>query len=96
MDDWQHYLRSPDNNPISTDTMIGPPHQIQWMATREAVFIAGPPDGFSALGEGEAALELKDVESALGAWRGKESGIVYAADARSGTGLRLPRLMGWQ
>ncbi len=32
MDDWQHFLRSPDNNPVSTDTLVGPPDQIQWMA----------------------------------------------------------------
>ncbi len=32
MDEWQHYLRSPDNNPVSTDKLIGQPDQIQWMA----------------------------------------------------------------
>ncbi len=57
------------------------------VATPDAVFIAGPPDGFSALGEGEEALELKNVESALGAWRGEDGGILYAADAVSGKEL---------
>ena len=35
------------------------------VATDDAVFIAGPPDEFSPIGEGEAALGLEDVEKPL-------------------------------
>ena len=54
------------------------------VATPDAVFIAGPPDGFTALGDGEAALELKDVELALAGWNGENGGILYAAAAADG------------
>ncbi|MCP4856156.1 MAG: PQQ-binding-like beta-propeller repeat protein [Fuerstiella sp.] len=54
------------------------------VATSDTVFIAGPPDGFTAIGDGEAALELKDVESALASWNGESGGILYAAAAADG------------
>ncbi len=53
-------------------------------ATKDAIFIAGPPDQFSALGDGEAALELKDVKSALAAWQGEQGGILFAAAVEDG------------
>ena len=70
-------LRSPTPSVLATSLV----------ATEDAIFIAGPPDRFSPIGEGEAALELKDVEKALGAWRGEEGGILYAASAREGKEL---------
>lgn len=60
------------------------------VATPDVVFIAGPPDKFSPVGEGEEALKLTDVEAALGAWRGDEGGILYAAGA--GDGKELARI----
>lgn len=62
------------------------------VATKEAVFAAGPPDKFSPVGDGEAALQLKDVEEALGAWRGEDGGILYAAAAGDGAELARVRL----
>jgi outer membrane protein assembly factor BamB len=32
LDDWTHYLHSPDNNAVSQDTVVGPPKRIQWTA----------------------------------------------------------------
>ena len=57
------------------------------VATEDAIFIAGPPDEFSPVGDGEAALKLEDIESALGAWRGDKGGILYAAAAGDGKKL---------
>ncbi len=56
-------------------------------ATRDAIFIAGPPDKFSPIGEGENALKLDDITTALDAWRGKEGGILYAASTSDGKEL---------
>jgi outer membrane protein assembly factor BamB len=56
-------------------------------ATSDTVFIAGPPDRFSAIGDGAAALELKDVELALASWNGERGGILYAAAAADGQEL---------
>ena len=57
------------------------------VATPDAVFIAGPPDGFTALGDGESALELKDVKAAYAGWKGEDGGIVYAAATTDGKQL---------
>ncbi len=32
MDQWTHYLHSPDNNAVAHDTVIGPPRHLQWHA----------------------------------------------------------------
>ena len=61
-------------------------------ATEDAVFIAGPPDKFSPIGEGEAALQLKDIETALAAWRGEEGGIVYAVSTKDGKEVSTAKL----
>jgi len=62
------------------------------VATGDAVFIAGPPDKFSAIGDGDAALELKDVKSALAAWQGKDGGLLYVAAASDGKELATLKL----
>ncbi|MEM7144783.1 MAG: PQQ-binding-like beta-propeller repeat protein [Verrucomicrobiota bacterium] len=52
----------------------------------DTVFIAGPPDYFTAVAnEGEEALNLEDAKKALDAWTGKSGGILYAASATDGT-----------
>ncbi len=33
MDDWTHYLHGPSNNPVSQDTAIGPPENLQWVGS---------------------------------------------------------------
>jgi len=63
------------------------------VATPDTVFIAGPPDEFSPVGDGEAALKLKDAETAMAAWRGKKGGILYAAaisDGEKTAQIKLP------
>lgn len=57
------------------------------VATEDTIFVAGPPDEFSAIGDGEAALQLEDVEAALRSWRGERGGILYAANAKDGAKL---------
>ncbi|MFT5466440.1 MAG: outer membrane protein assembly factor BamB, partial [Verrucomicrobiales bacterium] len=57
------------------------------VATEKTIFIAGPPDEFSPVGDGDAALELKEVEKALSSWRGESGGILYAAAADDGAEL---------
>jgi len=32
-DDWTHYLHAADNNPVSRDTVVGPPRRVQWVAS---------------------------------------------------------------
>jgi outer membrane protein assembly factor BamB len=32
IDEWTHYLHSPDNNAVAHDTVIGPPRHLQWHA----------------------------------------------------------------
>jgi outer membrane protein assembly factor BamB len=32
IDEWTHYLRSPDNNAVAQDTRVGPPKRVQWIA----------------------------------------------------------------
>lgn len=32
MDEWTHYLHSPDNNAVAHDTLVGPPRHLQWLA----------------------------------------------------------------
>ena len=63
------------------------------VATPDTVFIAGPPDEFSPVGDGEEALKLKDAETAMAAWRGKKGGILYAAaisDGKKAAQIELP------
>jgi outer membrane protein assembly factor BamB len=31
IDEWTHYLHSPDNNAVARDTKVGPPKQMQWV-----------------------------------------------------------------
>jgi outer membrane protein assembly factor BamB len=53
--------------------------------TDDTVFIAGPPDYFTAVAEtGEEALTLKDAKKALDAWTGQSGGILYAASTADG------------
>lgn len=33
MDDWTHYLCGADGNPVADDDRVGPPQQLQWMAS---------------------------------------------------------------
>ncbi|MCX5759547.1 MAG: class I SAM-dependent methyltransferase, partial [Candidatus Hydrogenedentes bacterium] len=40
VDDWSHWEHGPDNNPVSTDTVIKAPYMTQWMA--EPYYIAMP------------------------------------------------------
>ena len=62
--------------------------------TKNAVFIAGPPDVFKAAGKtGQQALVLKDAEKALAAWQGAGGGVLYSArrsDGKKLSQLRLP------
>ncbi len=32
LDEWTHYLHGPDNNPVSTDQVVGPLEHFQWIA----------------------------------------------------------------
>ncbi|MFH0938694.1 MAG: PQQ-binding-like beta-propeller repeat protein [Planctomycetota bacterium] len=32
MDEWNHWRNKADNNPVSKDTLIGPPRQLRWLA----------------------------------------------------------------
>jgi outer membrane protein assembly factor BamB len=32
MDEWTHFLHSPNNNAVARDTLVGPPAHLQWMA----------------------------------------------------------------
>ena len=62
--------------------------------TRDAVFLAGPPDVFKAAGKtGQQALVLKDAEKALAAWQGAGGGVLYSArrsDGKKLSQLKLP------
>ena len=31
LDEWTHFLHGPDNNAVSQDTVVGPPHRMQWV-----------------------------------------------------------------
>jgi len=31
IDEWTHFLHGPDNNAVSQDTVVGPPHRMQWV-----------------------------------------------------------------
>jgi len=31
IDSWSHYLHGPDNNAVAQDTVVGPPHRMQWV-----------------------------------------------------------------
>lgn len=33
MDQWTHYLHGSDGNPVSSDTMVGPPERLQWIGS---------------------------------------------------------------
>ncbi len=33
IDEWSHYLHGPDNNAVSSDTIVAPPARIQWLAS---------------------------------------------------------------
>ncbi|MBL9115973.1 MAG: PQQ-binding-like beta-propeller repeat protein [Verrucomicrobiaceae bacterium] len=33
MDDWTHYLHSPDGNPVAKDNYVGPPEALQWVGS---------------------------------------------------------------
>jgi outer membrane protein assembly factor BamB len=33
IDDWTHFLKNPDNNSVSQDTVVGPPKYLQWRAS---------------------------------------------------------------
>lgn len=33
MDDWTHYLHGPSGNPVSKDTAVGPPENLQWVGS---------------------------------------------------------------
>jgi outer membrane protein assembly factor BamB len=33
IDEWTHYLHGPDNNPVSGDTVVGPPRHYQWIGS---------------------------------------------------------------
>jgi outer membrane protein assembly factor BamB len=33
MDDWTHYLHSPDGNPVAHDNHVGPPEHMQWVGS---------------------------------------------------------------
>ena len=61
--------------------------------TRDAVFIAGPPDVFKAAGKtGQQALVLKDAERALAAWEGASGGVLYCARKSDGKKLSQVQL----
>ena len=62
--------------------------------TKNAVFLAGPPDVFKAAGKtGQQALVLKDAEKALDAWLGGSGGVLYRArrsDGKKISQVKLP------
>ncbi|MEE3182258.1 MAG: PQQ-binding-like beta-propeller repeat protein [Planctomycetota bacterium] len=62
--------------------------------TKDAVFLAGPPDVFKAAGKtGAQALVLKDAEKALAAWQGSGGGVLYRArrsDGKKVSQVKLP------
>jgi len=31
IDEWTHFLHGPDNNAVAQDTLVGPPHHMQWV-----------------------------------------------------------------
>lgn len=31
IDEWTHFLHGPDNNAVARDSVVGPPHHIQWV-----------------------------------------------------------------
>ncbi len=63
------------------------------VVTKEAVFIAGPPDVIKTAGpKGEAALHLKNPNEVIAAWDGKKGGVLYAAAVSDGQKLGQYRL----
>ncbi|MBL05427.1 MAG: hypothetical protein CMJ99_07315 [Planctomycetes bacterium] len=61
--------------------------------TKNAVFLAGPPDVFKAAGKtGQQALILEDAERALAAWRGSGGGVLYRARRSDGKKLSQVKL----
>ena len=55
VDDWSHWEHSPDNNPVSTDTVIKAPYMTQWMGepyyiTMPAITTAAGGRTFLAMG----------------------------------------------
>ncbi len=58
------------------------------VATKKAVFVAGPPDVIKVAGNsGNAALKLLNPEETVAAWQGKNGGILYAASTTDGEKL---------
>ncbi|MGF1580131.1 MAG: PQQ-binding-like beta-propeller repeat protein [Gemmataceae bacterium] len=63
------------------------------VVTKEAVFIAGPPDVIKTAGpQGESALKLTNPDEVTAAWAGKKGGVLYAAAVSDGQKLAQQQL----
>jgi outer membrane protein assembly factor BamB len=47
MDEWTHFDHGPDGNALSSDTLVAPPKQVQWISGIQEMKLGGNPAGFS-------------------------------------------------
>jgi outer membrane protein assembly factor BamB len=61
LDEWSHYLHGPDNNAVSSDTIVAPPARIQWLASpRWARSHEGAPSIQGAVSAGGRLFHVHD------------------------------------
>lgn len=84
IDEWTHFLHDPSGNAVAHDKLVGPPHNIQWVAgplhTRSHEHI---PSIYSVVSTGGRIFYIAD-EAAIGAVRQIPKWNLIARDAFNG------------
>ncbi len=99
MDDWEHYDHGPDGNPVSTDTLVTPVRQQQWLTWRQPTPWEGNPAAYTP-GAGIriwhrfAVMDLADGYAPGADKKGSKNSewVLHCRDAFNGTPLwSIPR-----
>ena len=82
MDEWSHWEHGADGNPVSMDSVVGPPRELQWIAgPRYSKQHWGPRQG-AAVTTGGRLFTIEDDTPTSRTWtgRGRRSASREAAD----------------
>ena len=100
IDDWSHCLQGPENNPVTRDTIVGPPRHLQWVAGPRWLRSHEVPSGITSVVTAGGRIFYTLDEGPIGITdpRLPEKWALIARDAFNGTLLwKIPvPNWGWQ
>jgi len=97
MGEWTHYLQGPGNNPVTPDTLVGPPRSLQWRCeplwSRSHAFTSS----FTAMvtAQGRVFYILDDALTGIAQDAVPEKWTLFARDAFNGVLLWKQPLSPW-